>query len=181
MSFHLLPLPASKASNDKPAPKPKAKPDPGRSRSPPPSNRNNGANQPAKGKGKGKKGKRGRDPNVPKGLIGKSLQTSDGERVCWAFNLEQGCKDAKPGEKCPADCTYAQSRGARSPIACKVTDDKHHRAFQFCLHTPFETTVSLLKRDVRLMRFIALEFLQDRVALQLPSDRWDCETVLELM
>jgi hypothetical protein len=41
--------------------------------------------------------------------------------------------------------------------------------------------VSLLKRDVRLMRFIALEFLQDRVALQLPSDRWDCETVLELM
>lgn len=43
-----------------------------------------------RGKGKGKKGqnRRGRGPNVPKGLIGKNLQTSGGDGLCWAY-LEQ--------------------------------------------------------------------------------------------
>ena len=44
---------------------------------------------PAKGKEKGKGGKneRGRGPNVPRGLIGKSLQTKEGKRELCAFCL----------------------------------------------------------------------------------------------
>lgn len=56
-----------------------------------------------KGKGKGKgKGKRdkGRGPNVPKDLIGKALETSDGDRICWPFNMSSGCKDAAVGNAC---------------------------------------------------------------------------------
>ena len=94
VTFHLLPLPA--AGTTKTA-SPKPKPQPRRSRSP---KRPSGP-APSKGKGKGKKGsKRGRGPNVPKGLINKNLQTSSGERLCWAFNLDQGCPNAKPGERC---------------------------------------------------------------------------------
>ena len=98
VSFHLLPLPLKSAS-DKPV-HPKAAPQPPRktrSRSP------IRTQAPSKGKGKGKnnKGKRGRGPNIPRGLIGKSLQTKSGDRLCWAFNLPQGCQEAKAGEKCP--------------------------------------------------------------------------------
>ena len=55
-----------------------------------------------KGKGNGgKTGKgRGNRIRVPKPLIGKWSQNRSGERLCWAFNMEGGCPEAKPGEAC---------------------------------------------------------------------------------
>lgn len=138
VSFHLLPLPASKASNEKLTPKPKAKPDPGRSRSPP---RAHPGQNTLKQKGKGKKGKRGRGPNVPKALIGKSLQTNEGERICWAFNLEPGCKDARMQslvKSAIVGSIWKPNPDARNPAACRPTSDSHHRTLQFCSQTPFE-------------------------------------------
>ena len=54
-----------------------------------------------KGRGKGKS-KKGRGPNVPSALIGKALETPQKtkKRLCWAFNLPNGCSAAKPGETC---------------------------------------------------------------------------------
>ena len=98
VTFHLLPLPL-RASSDRPSqPKAAATPKRTRSRTPPKAN----TSAPAKGKGKGKggKSKRGRGPNIPRGLIGKCLHTKANKRLCWAFNLPQGCQDAKPGSKC---------------------------------------------------------------------------------
>ena len=113
VSFHLLPLPSAKTSTDKPAAaKPKARPERRRSRSPA---RAAGSDQQPKGKGKGKRGKRGRGPNVPKALINKSLQTPEGERICWPFNLESGCKDARPGEKCPRGIHVCSEPGCQKP------------------------------------------------------------------
>ena len=109
VTFHLLPLPA--AGTTKTA-SPKPKPQPRRSRSP---KRPSGP-APSKGKGKGKKGgKRGRGPNVPKGLINKKLQTSSGERLCWAFNLDQGCPNAKPGERCNRGIHLCAEPGCEKP------------------------------------------------------------------
>jgi len=112
VSFHLLPLPVTKGSVEKPSAKPKSKPDPKRSRSPP---RSTGVDHHQKGKGKGKRGKRGRGPNVPKQLINKTLQTAEGERLCWPFNLEQGCRDAKPGDKCPRGLHLCSEPGCLKP------------------------------------------------------------------
>ena len=53
----------------------------------------------SKGRGKGKS-KKGRGPNVPSALIGKALETPQKKRLCWAFNLPNGCSAAKPGEAC---------------------------------------------------------------------------------
>ena len=97
VSFHLLPLPLKSA--EKPA-QPKATPAPKRTRSRTPPKHPAPSSQKGKGKGKGGKSKRGRGPNIPRGLIGKCLQTKAGERICWAFNLAQGCQEAKPGSKC---------------------------------------------------------------------------------
>ena len=104
VSFHLLPL-AAKLQRATPAPK--ANPNnqnkrkhedakPGLKDAP------HAKGQPSrKGKGKGKsKNKRGRGPNVPKDLVEKSLETSDGRRICWPFNLASGCTDAAPGGQC---------------------------------------------------------------------------------
>ena len=112
VSFHLLPLPVTKGSVEKPSAKPKSKPDPKRSRSPP---RSTGVDHHQKGKGKGKRGKRGRGPNIPKQLINKTLQTAEGERLCWPFNLEQGCRDAKPGDKCPRGLHLCSEPGCLKP------------------------------------------------------------------
>ena len=113
VSFHVLPLP-TKSGAEKPAPKPnKPKAERTRSRTPP------RAPQPSnKGKGKGKRagGKKGRGPNVPKALIGKSLQTQSGERICWPFKMESGCSEARPGEKC--------SRGLH--VCCEPNCQKPH-------------------------------------------------------
>ena len=52
------------------------------------------------GKGGGK-GKKGRSPKVPSGLVGKNFQTSQGEPICFAYNLSNGCDQAKAGGRCP--------------------------------------------------------------------------------
>ena len=91
VAFHLLPLSggtpkapsAAKASNPKK-----------RSRSP-------RKQQPVKGKGgpKGRSGK-SRGPNIPAGLISKALETPQKQRLCWVYNLPNGCSKAKAGESC---------------------------------------------------------------------------------
>eukprot|EP00435_Cladocopium_sp_Y103_P037699 s3841_g10.t1 len=93
VAFHLLPLGQSAAHKEsKNAP---TKPKRDRSRSPRPAQ----ASKP-KGKGRGKSKRAGRGPNIPAGLIGKALETPQKKRLCWAFNLPNGCPDAKPGESC---------------------------------------------------------------------------------
>jgi len=115
VSFHLLPLPGKTSNNpkpDKPAPKRT------RSRTPPRASpsKPEAANPKGQGKGKGRKGnKKGRGPNVPKGLINKSLQTDSGERLCWAFNLEKGCTDAPPGGKCARGLHLCTEPGCQKP------------------------------------------------------------------
>ena len=90
VAFHLLPLAgsANKASSSTKTPATERK----RSRTP---TRHQPKN---KGRGKGKS-KKGRGPNVPSALIGKALETPQ-KRLCWAFNLPNGCSAAKPGETC---------------------------------------------------------------------------------
>ena len=91
VAFHLLPLAgsANKASSSTKTPATERK----RSRTP---TRHQPKN---KGRGKGKS-KQGRGPNVPSALIGKALETPQKKRLCWAFNLPNGCSAAKPGETC---------------------------------------------------------------------------------
>ena len=91
VAFHLLPLAgsANKASSSTKTPATERK----RSRTP---TRHQPKN---KGRGKGKP-KKGRGPNVPSALIGKALETQQKKRLCWAFNLPNGCSAAKPGETC---------------------------------------------------------------------------------
>ena len=48
------------------------------------------------GKGKGK----GRSPKIPSGLVGKNFQTTHGEPICFAYNLSNGCSQAKAGGRC---------------------------------------------------------------------------------
>ena len=91
VAFHLLPLAgsANKASSSTKTPATERK----RSRTPTRPQPKN------KGHGKGKS-KKGRGPNVPSALIGKALETPQKKRLCWAFNLPNGCSAAKPGETC---------------------------------------------------------------------------------
>ena len=109
VAFHLLPLSgsANKASSSVKTSTSERK----RSRTPT-------RPQPkSKGRGKGKS-KKGRGPNVPNALIGKALETPQKKRLCWAFNLPNGCSAAKPVSK---DCTCAQSQGALSTTPCNNT------------------------------------------------------------
>jgi len=60
------------------------------------------------GKGSGKKGggKGGKDSTIGRGtslplsLVGKVSRTAAGEPICYDYNLEHGCSQAKPGERC---------------------------------------------------------------------------------
>jgi len=55
-----------------------------------------------KGRGKGKdknKGKKGTKGDGPRGLEGKNKVHTNGDPLCFNFNL-RGCPDAKPGQKC---------------------------------------------------------------------------------
>jgi hypothetical protein len=53
------------------------------------------------GKGKGKWGKaRGKTGGMPEELKGLRSTTSTGKPYCWAFNLTEGCTQAKPGQFC---------------------------------------------------------------------------------
>ena len=57
-----------------------------------------------KGGGGGGKGKgdivSGRT-TLPQSLIGKTSRTASGDPICFDYNLEHGCSNAKPGERCP--------------------------------------------------------------------------------
>ena len=100
VSFHLLPL---ASTTPKTSATPKAEPtNPNkRKREEPPRQAPKGAAPGRKGKGKGKtKSKKGRGPNVPKELVGKSLETTDGRRICWPYNLTTGCNEAHAGGQC---------------------------------------------------------------------------------
>ena len=117
VSFHLLPL-ANTSAPSRPAPKTnptKRKLEDG-PKVPSPSPKAGTGNKHAKGKGKGKTKKRGRGPNVPRELVGKAFETSDGRRICWPFNMSSGCKDAPPGGQC--------SRGAH--VCAEVGCQKNH-------------------------------------------------------
>ena len=89
VAFHLLPLSGrtQKASSAAKASNPKK-----RSRSP-------RKQQPVKGKG-GPKGRTGksRGPSIPAGLVNKALEAPQKQRLCWAYNLPNGCSKAKAGE-----------------------------------------------------------------------------------
>ena len=65
------------------------------------------------GKGGGKKGK-GRSPKVPSGLVGKNFQTTQGEPICFAYNLPNGCNQAKAGGRCPRGLHVCAEPGCSS-------------------------------------------------------------------
>ena len=100
VSFHLLPL-AAAAPKAHAAPK-HAPTNPNKRKyeeAPRPSPKANAHTRKGKGKGKSKS-KKGRGPNVPKDLVGNSLETADGRRICWPYNLASGCTDAPAGGQC---------------------------------------------------------------------------------
>lgn len=56
-----------------------------------------------RGGGGGGKGKSDTIPGrttLPQALIGKTSRTAAGEPICYDYNLEHGCSNAKPGERC---------------------------------------------------------------------------------
>lgn len=100
VSFHLLPLAASGPAK----PAPKANPNNVNKRKheePPKVAPAAGKGAPRlKGRGKGKNKRKGRGPNVPRELVGKALETAEGKRICWPYNMQSGCADAPPGGQC---------------------------------------------------------------------------------
>ena len=106
VAFHLLPLAATSAKSTTTAKPPTPKK---RSRTP-----NRHVKTKSKGGSKGKKGKQ-RGPNVPAGLINKALETPQKQRLCWAFNLPNGCSGAKPGESCAKGLHVCAEPGCFKP------------------------------------------------------------------
>ena len=106
VAFHLLPLSEN-------SPKAPAAP---RSSNPKRRSRTPRRQQPIKGKG-GPKGRAGksRGPNIPAGLINKALETPQKQRLCWAFNLPNGCSKAKAGESCPKGIHLCAGPGCFKP------------------------------------------------------------------
>eukprot|EP00439_Symbiodinium_sp_Y106_P059741 s4249_g8.t1 len=74
-----------------------------------------GGRAPKKGKGTGKGKKGGARLRVPKELIGKWSQNKDGERLCWAYNMQCGCTDAAPGGSCPRGLHLCAEPGCLQP------------------------------------------------------------------
>eukprot|EP00435_Cladocopium_sp_Y103_P007410 s3328_g2.t1 len=120
VSFHLLPL--AKGGNIKTPAQP-AQPKTTAAETPRKRSRSPSRQKPRPGKGKGggkgKTGKggnrRGRGPNVPELLIGKALQTKDQKRICWAFNLPNGCAKASPGGSCDRGLHVCAEPGCQKP------------------------------------------------------------------
>ena len=112
VSFHLLPLAAAASSK----PSPKANPNNANKRKaedppkPPLPKQSK-----TKGKGKGKSKRKGRGPNVPKDLVGKALETADGRRICWPYNMASGCADAPPGGQCQRGAHVCAEVGCGKP------------------------------------------------------------------
>ena len=115
VSFHLLPLAAAAP----PKATPKANPNNSNKRkreeqAAPPPQPSKGQTRP-KGRGKGKSKRKGRGPNVPKDLVGKALDTHDGRRICWPFNMQNGCPDAAPGGQCQRGVHVCAEPGCGKP------------------------------------------------------------------
>jgi len=115
VSFHLLPLAASAPS--RPTPKPNANNANKRKHEDPPkpAPAQPKSNARTKGKGKGKTKRKGRGPNVPKELVGKALETAEGRRICWPFNMQSGCQDASPGGYCQRGAHVCAEPGCGKP------------------------------------------------------------------
>ena len=106
VSFHLLPL----ALPEKPK-----HPQPPLKRTLETHQDEKGGRAPKKGKGAGKGKKGGARLRVPKELIGKWSQNKDGERLCWAYNMQCGCTDAAPGGSCPRGLHLCAEPGCLQP------------------------------------------------------------------
>lgn len=115
VSFHLLPLAASGPAKLAPKANPnnanKRKHDDQPKAAP---SDTKGSPRP-KGRGKGKTKRKGRGPNVPKELVGKALETSEGRRICWPFNIQSGCRDASPGSQCQRGVHVCVEPGCGKP------------------------------------------------------------------
>lgn len=98
VAFHLLPLPVKSSSTT--GEKRASEQSPTRNKKLKSEHESSGKGK-SRGAGKGKRSNKNRGPNVPKALIGKKLETNDGKRICWPFNLPGGCKDAPAGGECP--------------------------------------------------------------------------------
>ena len=48
-------------------------------------------------------------------LVGKSLETSDGRRICWRYNMSNGCNDAAPGAQCQRGVHVCAEPGCGKP------------------------------------------------------------------
>ena len=115
VSFHLLPLAAAAP----PKATPKANPNSNKRKRedqghPAPAPPNKGQPR-SKGRGKGKSKRKGRGPNVPKDLVGKALETQDGRRICWPYNMQNGCQDAPPGGQCQRGAHVCAEPGCGKP------------------------------------------------------------------
>eukprot|EP00435_Cladocopium_sp_Y103_P059530 s575_g21.t1 len=114
VSFHLLPLARGQAPKAAAQPK-QAHQEQQRTRSRIPTKPAAQPKGKGKGKGKGTKSKRGRGPNVPEALIGKALNTKDGKRICWAFNLPNGCNKSSAGGSCDRGLHVCAEVGCQKP------------------------------------------------------------------
>lgn len=110
VSFHLLPLPLPERP-----PKPHHPPPPKRTFDTATGQDEKGGQggKKLKGNGKGKKG--GARLRVPKELIGKWSQNKNGERLCWAYNMECGCTEAAPGAACSRGLHLCAEPGCLKP------------------------------------------------------------------
>eukprot|EP00435_Cladocopium_sp_Y103_P060970 s205_g22.t1 len=154
--FHLLPL--AKGAGPKPVPKAKAGADTNRKRSRSRSPAN--VRQPSKGKGggkgKGSKNKRGRGPNVPEPLINKALQTKDQKRICWAFNLPNGCSKAAPGAACDRVLlTRVTKANQLYQVTCDIIRFCHQRNKLWSVENPGRSFMWLTTPFIQLLSEIA--------------------------
>lgn len=118
VSFHVLPLPRNpnldRKKTDHPARKRDRPASRDRSNSPALPAGSHKARRASRGKGSKGKGTKGKGPRVPAGLIGKALETRDGKRLCWAFNLA-GCNEAEPGQSCRRGLHLCAEVGCQKP------------------------------------------------------------------
>ena len=95
INFHLFPLPTGRVKPDKVIRPPKKI-------------------KGGKGQGKGK---------MPKDLLGMSPNTSNGDCICYNFNLKHGCKFAKVGQSCKRGRHLCiKCHGNHSLASCKKSD-----------------------------------------------------------
>ena len=86
-----------------------------------------------KGKGKGGKGKGkgAKGPPLPDELRQSQKKhqgvTGDGRRICYAYNLAKGCKDAEEGKECSKGwhvCSVRGCKGKHSATECTFQPKK---------------------------------------------------------